>query len=126
LLITSCASDSRRTRGPPSDCAHCSAVPQSLLPALSRNASASHTASQLAVPQTAAALSLATVFSSSKTDVEAIRAPGKMRPLSARFLPVLKRDSATSPLLLLFGSSAKLAARGSSRQDAVQISLTKI
>jgi hypothetical protein len=97
-----------------------------LLLAASRNASASDMASQLAVRQTAGSLSFATVSSSNKTDVEAIPGRGKMRPLSVRFLPVLKLDSATSPLLLLcVGSFAKLAASRSCRQDGVQISLTE-
>ena len=124
LRPTRRASDSRRTLDPPSCCVHYSAIPQSLLPAWSRNASPSGMPSQLAVRQTAGSRSFATVFSSSKTDVAATHGRGKMRQLSVRFLPVLKPDSAISPLLLLCRSFPKLAASGSCRQDGVQISLT--
>src|SRR5262249_895253 len=80
---------------------------------------------QLAPPRTAASRLLAKIFSSNKTAVQTMRAPGKMRPHSLRSVPVLKLHPATWLLLpLCVGSFAKLAAWGTSTQDGVEISLT--
>jgi len=119
------ANDSRQSLAQPPDSARCWAAPQSLIPALSMNPSDSGVVLQLVLPRTAVPLLLAAVCSSSKTAMYAVPARDKMRPHSARFLAALKPDSATLPVLALWvGSSQKLAASNSRRQDGVQISLT--
>src|SRR5215471_16234833 len=124
---TTLASDSRRTPAVPSGSDRYSAAPQSKIPVRSGNALASSVPAQLAPPRTAASRLLASIFSSNKTAVQTMRAPGKMRPHSLRSVPVLKLHPATWLLLpLCVGSFAKLAAWDTSTQDGVEISLTEV
>jgi zinc-finger binding domain of transposase IS66 len=64
------ASDSHRTLAPPSGCDHCTAVPQSSIPALRENLSGLGVASPVALPRTVASLLLAAVFSTSKNAIQ--------------------------------------------------------
>src|SRR5215469_5625326 len=94
------ASDSRRTLAPPSGSAHCVAAPQSWCPNLGKLALFPGSPSQAPLPRTAASRLLATVSSSSNKAIPALLAPGKTRPRSGRFVPVLKTDSTGSQVPL--------------------------